>query len=1173
MKHTASIGDKIRIVTTRTTGGKSYTIVVKKLLPGGKYSGEIANGPLAGYTVRGEMVLPSAESGIIVGHTDINGRKGERAIIGGKVWKVGGGEIIMSEKAATDNCAELSRMNVEAGSKAFSCDEQKVANVDRASGDMPRDEYHQEAAGGTKAGGTLIGSAGSKEALEKLINKYFYSTTYRIEDGKLYNSKGEFTRGRIEQKKGRWRFVMNEASAQSDSARIVNENAAELAALDFDDSTIVFDEKTKKNFYIKKTNGGQFIVEESGTLGKEYPSVITPNKQLPMSQSKEEIASNKTITKKERMIRLYRAGATRKEIMALAKANAGEVSNAIKAAAAADIKKRTDSAMRMWNKELSAASGAQIPDRYKAMGFTEVGHMMDSTNPEKKWMVLAKKGDHYKVVHGGQKGMEDFSQHKDEARRQRFWKRMGGEDSAQANDPFSPLYWHKKYGTWAGGGVAAPGTGPQHSREYVLLKMRADDAKTPEALAQLAEDIATQLAAGTITQADSDWLNYQIKQKQQSAEAGVKNESMKDGTRTFDPNNVYKKHSDWVIAIEDDNADINYDNNTEEGEMVPAKLTFSDEGEFLVARHLGEIVGKWNNGLQEGYVYYEPMEAASGTQPLKTTPMTAIWQEGLYYLKLHNIISEPRFNRHYKIIGYTKTELRFVSASDLTNAGSEHQIPYDLLVKKMDDKLVVIEGHAYENDRDKALLQNEINGIVKAHELEETSAGKAAAQQRAFEAEQNAAAERASSESQKTAFGDTIKGMEALSGGGQAPRLVTEKYSWGTLRKVEFGSDGRAVIHPKEWKSIIGLRPSQTFTYKDEQGIRWVVKKMYGDTYSFEARGAHGMSGKVVMVDGEAAAGGLAVRPGQEYLHQDFGIVTIKDIDGDIVEFYNKTGVLMYQSKSIFADKSTKKAATPKDGGSVPDQYTGKSDEEIWNDWRPNQRAHFVRDHKDQIPAAHTTDKAIATMKNWKFKDVPEPVKNALINHTLEGGYSGGKGPEKLLTKKEFAKKIGSKTNSAGFAASYREYKKLAATHRAELKDLDKAFGDIAKERKKTGNAAGGHEFKKPNTNAKFEWLVEDEDGKRRIIGTNLRRRPRQGRRYITTDEEGGKAIVVSKIIGSSPIAAGGAKMPRGERRKLLKLSKLSPEQFELVKDEPGAKAYFIWNKEEQLYVKKEMEV
>jgi len=98
------------------------------------------------------------------------------------------------------------------------------------------------------------------------------------------------------------------------------------------------------------------------------------------------------------------------------------------------------------------AQGGGIPERYRNMGFNKVGAKKQSNRPGKKWMVLAKKGDKYKVVHGGYKGMKDFTQHGNPKRRERFWDRMGGRDSAKAKDPFSPLYWHKRFGTWQEGG-------------------------------------------------------------------------------------------------------------------------------------------------------------------------------------------------------------------------------------------------------------------------------------------------------------------------------------------------------------------------------------------------------------------------------------------------------------------------------------------------------------------------------------------------------------------------------------------------------------------------------------------------------------------------------------------------------------------------------------------------
>ena len=108
-------------------------------------------------------------------------------------------------------------------------------------------------------------------------------------------------------------------------------------------------------------------------------------------------------------------------------------------------------------------NGGGIPERYKNMGFSRVGQKKESNRDGKKWMVLAKKGDDYKVVHGGYDGMKDYTQHGSEKRRDRFWDRMGGRDSAKAKDPFSPLYWHKRFGTWQDGGelpMAAYGIDP-----------------------------------------------------------------------------------------------------------------------------------------------------------------------------------------------------------------------------------------------------------------------------------------------------------------------------------------------------------------------------------------------------------------------------------------------------------------------------------------------------------------------------------------------------------------------------------------------------------------------------------------------------------------------------------------------------------------------------------------
>lgn len=144
--------------------------------------------------------------------------------------------------------------------------------------------------------------------------------------------------------------------------------------------------------------------------------------------------------------------------------------------------------------KLDMGEGGGIPDRYKEMGFSRVGQKKDSSRPGKKWMVLAKKDDDYKVVHGGYTGMQDYSQHGSEQRKKNFWNRMGGKDSAKATDPFSPLYWHKRIGTWAEGGKVEDGEEqvdveieaeelvlrPQEDGSYEIVTETSEDAPTHE---------------------------------------------------------------------------------------------------------------------------------------------------------------------------------------------------------------------------------------------------------------------------------------------------------------------------------------------------------------------------------------------------------------------------------------------------------------------------------------------------------------------------------------------------------------------------------------------------------------------------------------------------------------------------------------------------------------------
>lgn len=154
------------------------------------------------------------------------------------------------------------------------------------------------------------------------------------------------------------------------------------------------------------------------------------------------------------------------------------------------LEEEEDADMNMGEMEQMKMGG--IPQRYKNRGFTKVGAKRKSDRAGKKWMVLAKKGDKYKIVHGGYVGMKDFSQHGSEKRKDNFWNRMGGKDSAKANDPFSPLYWHKRFGTWAYGGQPEEG-GPVKEVPFKAIT-DAEDKKARNKKALDIGEIAASIA-------------------------------------------------------------------------------------------------------------------------------------------------------------------------------------------------------------------------------------------------------------------------------------------------------------------------------------------------------------------------------------------------------------------------------------------------------------------------------------------------------------------------------------------------------------------------------------------------------------------------------------------------------------------------------------------------------
>lgn len=70
------------------------------------------------------------KGGLLVGKTDKDGGVGIPATVGGVRHVIlGGGEIIINEEAANQNCEELSRINESTGGRHIDCKAQKTANT------------------------------------------------------------------------------------------------------------------------------------------------------------------------------------------------------------------------------------------------------------------------------------------------------------------------------------------------------------------------------------------------------------------------------------------------------------------------------------------------------------------------------------------------------------------------------------------------------------------------------------------------------------------------------------------------------------------------------------------------------------------------------------------------------------------------------------------------------------------------------------------------------------------------------------------------------------------------------------------------------------------------------------------------------------------------------------
>ena len=352
------------------------------------------------------------------------------------------------------------------------------------------------------------------------------------------------------------------------------------------------------------------------------------------------------------------------------------------------------------------------------------------------------------------------------------------------------------------------------------------------------------------------------------------------------------------------------------------------------ARKMGATAEEIENAMRDA-------RAASGTK----TPSVAIWQEGLYYLSLNNTLKDNVSGMTYKIVGYTSIGIELEHLSSVPIHIPTINFTFADLQSAVVDKRIEVEGHLYENDRDKILLQKEINGILKAYEIEEKETMAATAAEEASRLRGALEGEKMSHDKYKKDANDTIAGMEAMASGSRAKEGV----------KQGGFSDG-----------VFNTHSFQNYRH----GFGWVGHELRTDALD---KFTEKTFKKLGMSDREIGAF-VTSRIGRKWGDAlSFGKADATTQAGGIKEWFFE------ENSSI--DEYEKNMSG---GGQTYQQgcYAGKTPEQVWNSWDKKQRYHFLYDHS--IPTDIKVD---------KYSDLEESVKQEIKGHTMMGQYAGGGSP------------------------------------------------------------------------------------------------------------------------------------------------------------------------------------
>jgi len=779
------------------------------------------------------MTKKKAASGIIVGPTDIGGREGVDAILpDGTPLKVGGGEVIMSEKASRDNIKELSRMNVEAGGVAFDEDVQKEANTTRAQGKMPKDEYYSAAAGKSIHSGMKTADIAKNKKFTKkarMIALHIRGLSRKDIKALVGANAGEVSNAI--KAAGQESAPKKTEKPKSAPSRALYDEVKGAGAAAGTRATTFYD------VMWEKPDGSKELVQYEYPLGSGQ---YQPARQKNMAVARWIVNNNRdryktgtvwAIRQDNPHAKMKLSGPSKTTAAAGTKA---EDMEKVKVGDTVRISKKMPymaSIHQLVGKDLlvknittvNFASGPQqyltveaddgvtgeTPYRFTENGFTDTaaaGHQADPIlhSEPYDWGI-------FRTVEFGKDGIDGRATiHPDE------WDRILNlrvENSLQYMDDQGivwsvtreegrKLYFEAQGGhglkgrvsmedTAAAGSITEADEGDTSKAEALRnFRFQVESGETM-GIVQMYEDAAR--AKG----ATSSEINAARSSRGSAAKGGrVQSELAKEFRKKHNLSvsqflgkeeiTGYLDLSSLTSIPDGFNPNVSGSLDLRSLTSIPHGFSPNVGGNF----YLGSLESSPEgfNPTVGGNIYFKKSSRGSAARG-KAPDM-----QNNYYLKEGNVIKELKYGHHYRLKRCDKTHIHIVAASDLIASDKETSIDFPTLVSKMESKTIEIEGCPYENDRDKVLLANEISNIVAAEENKEMAVSRDSVLQDFEEAQCENVALKTEHAEHVSATADTIKGMEALAGGkgrqmyaGKTAEQVWD--SWTPKQRAHFSTD------------------------------------------------------------------------------------------------------------------------------------------------------------------------------------------------------------------------------------------------------------------------------------------------------------------------------------------------------------------------------------------------